>query len=139
MNTNQVPDVLSCSTGSDSALAFLIEHYYDCLHNHETCRYQQFPATFYPTRLLDVGKSEDSLIHLRETRDFDNKGPYVCLSHCWGGTQHYTLTEETNSSLQNGVSGAGFRKTFRDAIYVTRRLGLRFLWIDSLYAILVPF
>jgi hypothetical protein len=35
--------------------------------------------------------------------------------------------------LQDGIVLSVLPKTFQDAIFVTRMLGIRFLWIDLLY------
>lgn len=59
---------------------------------------------------------------------------YAALSHCWGAGSPLKLT---TSTLQEYTKGVGvlwgdISPLFRDAIDFSRRLGLRFLWIDSL-------
>lgn len=123
----------SKNTGSQSAIAFLHEKYRECLKYHDGCGLRQSNKQFYPSRLIDVGVSGDDCIYLRESMTFEDKGPYFCLSHCWGETQPYTLTKATASTLREGLSISLLPKTFQDAITVTRKLQVRFLWIDSLY------
>ena len=41
--------------------------------------------------------------------------------------------------LYNGISVSMLPKTFQDAVYVTRILGIRYLWIDSLYVYIYEF
>ena len=57
---------------------------------------------------------------------------YVALSHCWGETNTAILKEDTLRTMTGGIDWSQLPKTFQDAIYVTRRLGFRYLWIDSL-------
>ena len=57
---------------------------------------------------------------------------YVTLSHCWGQIPIKTLLEANISKFTEGIDAAELPKTFRDAIVIARRLGVPFLWIDSL-------
>ncbi|CAK7218900.1 hypothetical protein SBRCBS47491_003662 [Sporothrix bragantina] len=59
--------------------------------------------------------------------------PYIALSHCWGHNPIPTQTLQTNKStrLQN-IPWAELTQTFQDVITLSRRLGIFFVWIDSL-------
>ncbi|KAJ9150096.1 Chromosome transmission fidelity protein [Coniochaeta hoffmannii] len=58
--------------------------------------------------------------------------PYVCLSHCWGLRPFLrTLTRTLKAHIDN-IPFASLPLTFQEAIDFTRRLGIRYLWIDSL-------
>lgn len=84
-----------------------------------------------PTRVIDVGKD---MLRLVETGE-DVRGEYVALSHCWGNLekQERFCTYTNNiKRLKAGFSYRSLPKTFRDAITVTRALGIPYLWIDSL-------
>lgn len=59
-------------------------------------------------------------------------GPYVTLSHCWGGATFLQLTRSNLSRLKSGIEMKELPWTFREAVEVTRRMGVRYLWIDSL-------
>ncbi len=89
-----------------------------------------------PSRLLDVGTLEgrDSQTRLIRTEERDPENPkYLTLSHCWGQTQHtMALSHENLDSMMTGVSDEKMPRTFRDAIMITRFIGLRYLWIDSM-------
>jgi hypothetical protein len=54
------------------------------------------------------------------------------LSHCWGSSQPLKLTLSTIEQFQKHISLSTLPETFKDAVSVTRSLGLRYLWIDSL-------
>jgi hypothetical protein len=57
---------------------------------------------------------------------------YTTLSHCWGKIE---IRKLTNANLLDSIKGFNIDelpKTFQDAIAITRRLKVRYLWIDSL-------
>lgn len=128
----QISESLSENTGSNVAIQFLSDRYKHCLKQHAQCATQQFPTSFHPTRLIDVGTVDDDCIRLQQSYDPKDDRPYFCLSHCWGQKQPYKLTKETETTLLEGLPIKELPKTFRESIYITRACGVRFLWIDSL-------
>ncbi|KAF2802636.1 HET-domain-containing protein, partial [Mytilinidion resinicola] len=86
-----------------------------------------------PTRILDVGLSDDLSKNSVKLSELSNvSAQYVCLSHCWGTVRVITTTRQTLAARCQGIPWESLPKTFQDAITYTRRLGLRYLWIDSL-------
>ncbi|KAE8444137.1 hypothetical protein EG329_000825 [Mollisiaceae sp. DMI_Dod_QoI] len=59
-------------------------------------------------------------------------GRYVTLSHCWGDVEFYHLTKETLAHFEDGIEIDKLPKTFHHAIDFACRLGVRYIWIDSL-------
>ena len=59
-------------------------------------------------------------------------GEYITLSHRWGTDNFKLLERAAYSTFLEGFDIATLTQTFQDAIKVTRRLGARYLWIDSL-------
>ncbi|KAH7237704.1 heterokaryon incompatibility protein-domain-containing protein [Fusarium redolens] len=59
---------------------------------------------------------------------------YVALSHCWDqdASKHFNTTIGNLSSRTASINFEDMPKTFQDATIVTKRLGLRYIWIDSL-------
>lgn len=57
---------------------------------------------------------------------------YVALSHCWGKTKTPILKKHMLRTMTLDIDWQRLPKTFQDAILVTRRMGFRYLWIDSL-------
>lgn len=61
--------------------------------------------------------------------------PYAALSYVWGGSKPVLLCRQNMKEL---MTEGGLRKldylpqTFRDAIHVTEKLGIAYLWIDAL-------
>jgi hypothetical protein len=60
------------------------------------------------------------------------RGRYICLSYCWGGTIDIRLTKDRYESYTRGIAWATLPQGYRDAIHLTRKLGVRYIWIDSL-------
>ncbi|RTE75608.1 hypothetical protein BHE90_009959 [Fusarium euwallaceae] len=59
-------------------------------------------------------------------------GRYAALSYCWGGPQPLTATKSNLQTLISGVEVDKLPQALQDAVHVTRRLGIRYLWIDAL-------
>ncbi|KAF2748561.1 HET-domain-containing protein, partial [Sporormia fimetaria CBS 119925] len=64
---------------------------------------------------------------------FTDIEPYFTLSHCWGQKQPHKLTEVSEGRLRAGIKIEELPRTFQDAATVVRKLGFRYLWIDSLH------
>lgn len=84
-----------------------------------------------PTRVIDVGPADGSL-QPRLHPTGAEVGQWATLSHCWGKTVTIKLTSHTFEERLRGIPMAEMPRNFRDAIVVTRMLGIRYLWIDSL-------
>jgi hypothetical protein len=88
-----------------------------------------------PSRLIDVAEHEES-IRIVDTKDLTNSNDiqYATLSHCWGPPDLLpTRTLKANvESKPYDISFDTVSKTFQHAITATRKLGMRYLWIDSL-------
>ena len=85
-----------------------------------------------PTRVIDVrDMSSQGRLHLYETLP-QEKGAYVCLSHCWGGSASFETTKANFDNRKNGFRVDELPHTFQDAVDVTRTLGVRYLWIDAI-------
>ncbi|KAL3952359.1 hypothetical protein ACCO45_012302 [Purpureocillium lilacinum] len=121
-------------TGSESSFVRAQEWLRECLLKHDNCNGINTPKNWVPTRLIDVGlrSSFPDTIKLRQTKDWQTPMPYAALSHCWGAVQPFKLLQSNLHALMNGIATVDLPKTFQDAIYATRKLGIRYLWIDSL-------
>jgi Heterokaryon incompatibility protein (HET) len=102
----------------------------ECENEHGVCK--GLGDGPLPTRVLDLGSTVDAgQLNLRE--DLNGRpGRYACLSYCWGSAQDVTTRTNTIDGFRRGISKNSLPKTIRDAIDVTRALGIRFLWIDAL-------
>jgi len=105
-----------------------------CARDHKS--FECCPKTIsrLPSRVLDVS---DNRVRLHVSRPGE-RGEYVALSHCWGTLsrrqKRYFCTSSANLEPRctQGLDINGLPRTFRDAIAVTRELGKRYLWIDSI-------
>lgn len=105
----------------------------DCLKNHPECRSpvaQDGSPPRLPTRVIDVGTS--NIRNPRLLRSEGRRGAWVALSHCWGKQPFLTALSSNIDALQSRIWMSSLPATFRNAIIVTRKLGIRYLWIDSL-------
>jgi hypothetical protein len=94
-------------------------------------------ALFVPTRLLDVGTIANPDIRLvADTKKEDVRGPYTTLSHMWGIPMgdRFQLTNENYAQFcqRIDITDPKLTLTFRHGMEVTRRIGVRYLWIDSI-------
>lgn len=93
--------------------------------------------TKLPSRVIDVGPSDGSkdpflVSDTREISHGDHK--YIALTHRWPqpGEKMVTTTTDILNEREKGFLMDILPKTFRDAIVITRKLNVRYLWIDSL-------
>lgn len=107
----------------------------DCLQNHTKC-HSPMDDLSLPTRLVDVGTSQDFKPRLVETSHLgpNSTTKYTTLSHRWG-TKPTELLQTRQQNLHLHMEGIGIQmipKTFLDAMKITRQIGLQYIWIDSL-------
>ncbi|KAI1803539.1 HET-domain-containing protein [Daldinia bambusicola] len=90
----------------------------DCELDHPSCGHPQLNHLL-PTRVIYVFAS-DRGVPVIETSG--TKGRYVTLSYCW----------QSIHDLRQCIAASFLPKTFQDAIKITQRLGIKYLWIDRL-------
>ncbi|KAJ0115193.1 HET-domain-containing protein [Diaporthe amygdali] len=128
------------NTGSDEAVAWTKLRLHECVSQHAKCKLSScLGLPVLPTRVLDLGDSSDGGPSLQDplllATGGNMRGEYVCLSHCWGPPESKPLDTrtETMSIFQtDGITWSDLPKTFQEAVLFTRKLGIRYLWIDSL-------
>ncbi|VTO83975.1 unnamed protein product [Fusarium graminearum] len=96
-----------------------------CERLHERC---SEVTQFTPFRLLDLQPGAQDCVQLA----YASNVRYSYLSHCWGSTRSKHLTTQGNIlANESGIPLLEFPKTFQDAVYITKALGIRYLWIDT--------
>jgi Heterokaryon incompatibility protein (HET) len=81
-----------------------------------------------PTRCVEVIGDR---VRLRETAGL--VGSYIILSHRWDDdTKLCRTTMENYETRKDEIPLQWLSLTFQDAIAVTKRLGIRYIWIDSI-------
>ena len=107
---------------------------HDCNTTHVGCSVGDPPKL--PTRVIDVGlsSSEGPKPYLLCSGGLE--GRYVALSHCWGtaslSNPGFKTERHNYDDLQAGFVLESVPALFRDAIVTTWKLGIQYLWIDSL-------
>lgn len=105
------------------------------MQHHNACKRD---ISLTPTRLLDLDCNRlNGDIALCSSRSIvEAYAPdipqYLCLSHCWGGKVNGKTTTTNLRTRHGGFHVNELPKTFRDAVLITRRVGLRYLWIDAI-------
>lgn len=84
-----------------------------------------------PKRVIDVGQKHDNS-GIRLWPNEHQEGAYIGLTHCWGSCRNLLIERHSISQGEENIPWSGLPKAFQDAICITRSLGLRYLWIDSL-------
>lgn len=128
--------IVAGSTNSEPAWNFAKKKLSQCIENHDCgpAQHQEKEQIhWYPTRLVDVGTttSERTAVRLIETAKTQPEGPYVTLSHCWGGARLVTQLVKGNQAVLLAELPS-LPPTLEDAIVATKKLGARYIWIDSL-------
>ena len=115
-----------------SASNWLNHYLKECDANHPGCAGIANERMTMPGRLLDLETEFNNPTIRLVKPDAGFTTPYMTLSHRWGNV-HPCKTITTNLSERFcEIKMKELPKTFQHAVIITRRLGIRFLWIDSL-------
>lgn len=127
-----VPTILGREIAQYPQLHLATEWLENCRKWHTQC--PKIADHDLPTRLIDVGLKQsdgNEKIILRE--GLKRKARYLALSHCWGAREPPLLLKAANKDqLLDEIPFDCLAKNFQDAVTVTRALGFRYLWIDTL-------
>lgn len=105
----------------------------ECDQDHNTCKPYHFSSRkTRPTLLVDVlsERSEVDVVKLHIVGDEELS--YAALSYCWGAAQPKATTSANFKSYLSEIVVGSLPQSLRDAVWVTRMLELRYLWVDSL-------
>ncbi len=99
----------------------------ECDQKHNCGR--PWSPPYFPSRVLDI--SDPNFVRLHHVTGRESGG-YACLSHCWGTTRFLMTTQSNLDDHYSHIPWASLPKSFQDAITITRRLRIPYLWVDSL-------
>lgn len=89
-----------------------------------------------PTRLIEIrtdgDTSSNTIARLREAKDLSADASYLTLSHCWGGNTIFKLTKGNLEILKRDIPVHQLPDLFKDVLYMTSQLGVKYIWIDCL-------
>lgn len=120
------PHIFSFS-GSEQYLDLARSWYQSCVTYDSDCGGGLVPTL--PSRVIAVG-SDDEAPKLYASKG--ERAQYAVLSHCWGNHQPLTTTQSTLNDRTTAIPLEIIPRTFQDAIIISRRLLIKYLWIDSL-------
>ena len=103
----------------------------DCQSSHAFC--QSNTNAQLPTRLIEIVNA--TTVRLVDTAG--QSGIYVALSYCWGAAAPGVNYIPVEANLGARLALKGFPRdelpaTIIDAITITERLGMQYIWVDAL-------
>lgn len=98
-----------------------------CSGSHECVRGKKQHRP--PTRLVSIGHGAVKLV---VTASLPMPPTYATLSYCWGSEPFTMLTNDNMDMFLDHIPLGELPRTFSDAIHASRRLGIDYIWIDSL-------
>ncbi|KAI0829171.1 HET-domain-containing protein [Hypoxylon sp. FL0890] len=131
-NLSGVPrgSLVSGNTASDPAYEWVQRQVSTCYESHSRCRIRGVP--FLPTRLIYIAGGNDE-VRLIDNSEVPPGARYVALSHCWGKKLPECITTRENILDQKrNIPWDSLPKSFQESVIFTRRLGIDYLWIDSI-------
>ncbi|USP78816.1 HET-domain-containing protein [Curvularia clavata] len=88
-------------------------------------------ANYLPSRLIYVG--DENRLRVVHTSTMKEREPeFAALSYVWGTNQSFVLLSTTEELLTTGFEIGQLPKTIQDAITVTSRIELEYIWVDAL-------
>lgn len=121
---NRMPNL---APKSAEALSLAKQWLFDCLTHHQNCCR---PKSTLPKRVLDLR----SLSGIDEISLYESTGEsaaYVALSYSWGNALPLKTTRGNIDAHRTGNFG-NLPLVLKDAVFITRQLNIRYLWIDAL-------
>lgn len=82
-----------------------------------------------PRRVIDIGNGHTLRLCERSPGD---QGCYTALRYCWGGSQGFQASKSTIDGMRSGFTVINLPKTMRDAVAITKAIGVKYIWIDCL-------
>ncbi|RSL79111.1 hypothetical protein CEP51_007626 [Fusarium floridanum] len=118
------------STRDDKCLGQAAAWLTSCRQHHDDCRPKE--VEFCPTRLLFLGDEITEMIKLIENPPMETT--YAALSHRWTEeTLEVRLVHDNHSErLSSGFPLNKFPPMMQDVIFLLRKLGIMYVWIDCM-------
>ncbi|KAH8744477.1 heterokaryon incompatibility protein-domain-containing protein [Hyaloscypha finlandica] len=136
MFPTQCTSLISQETLSDNSLSQASQWLHECETDHAVCNpeiaFSTRRSKILPTRLLDVGTESSPTTKIINSNEFPAGVEYFTLSHFWGGKLPIKLTSDSLDEFQTAIQFPTLPRTFQEAIYITRLLKTRYLWIDAM-------
>jgi len=98
-----------------------------CSQTHERCISRR--TDFHPSRLIQLAEDVTQGVRLYTPT---HPVKYAALSYCWGSTPQASTNTSNVASRFTHLDPSLLPKTLQDALFVADKLGLGYIWIDSL-------
>ncbi|CAH0056199.1 unnamed protein product [Clonostachys solani] len=118
------------TTASEASWDQATSWYNQCRNHHQTCNAAKGQSSFLPTRLLELSSNRKQIKLVTGEKRVCRE--YATLSHRWGGSDIICLRTDNLAQFQEEIDVDDLPQTFKDAVEVARKLGIFYLWIDSL-------
>lgn len=136
----EFPAEFDNSTASEFCFGLASKWLSKCHSSHTLCNEIQSIANeqnselVLPTRLIHVGTDNrhPQLIETANVKLSGSAARYVALSYRWGKSPPLTTTRKTIKKRMSTIPLSSMPRTVRDAVIITRRLGIRYIWIDAM-------
>jgi hypothetical protein len=106
----------------------------ECMQSHPKCQRVSPASSELPTRVLEISSFRDN--EVLSIRLYPNTArevaPYAALSYVWGGPQAFCTLQSNVGSHSSNISLSTLPQTIQDAVLCAHKLGLKYLWVDSL-------
>lgn len=125
--------------GSDEAFDLANKWMQECKSKHNSCQLAYHKpneiscadrAARVPVRLIHVIDGQPP--RLVDNSSLEYPARYVALSYVWGKHQDYVLIESSKEHMYKALAVDRLPQTIVDALLVTLRLGLSYIWVDAL-------
>jgi Heterokaryon incompatibility protein (HET) len=106
----------------------------ECMHSHPKCQRISPASSELPTRVLEISSvGENEVLSIRLYPNTTKEvAPYAALSYVWGGPQAFRTLQSNIASHNSQISLSILPQTIQDAVFCAHKLGLKYLWVDSL-------
>lgn len=119
-------DITTLDYGGEGSFNTALDWIQNCVTRHGC---SDNALTVLPTRVVSTGVDDSPIRIVSGNLKHDR---YICLSHCWGQERPLVTTTKNLSSFAEQIPWSAIPATFQDAILFARRLGIQYIWIDSL-------
>lgn len=133
------PKRLTALSSSDLSFSIIRDWVEECNTSHDKCKVvtEGITTGFLPPRLIDVGTYDGSrqpflCIVSEDLNGLQHDLRYTALSYCWGKRGTFWTTDSNISERREGIALKDFPGTIGDAVLITRKLGIQYLWVDAL-------
>ncbi|KAH7174965.1 heterokaryon incompatibility protein-domain-containing protein [Fusarium flagelliforme] len=131
----EMESLYAFTTSEDKASEYVtarplrVDTWLDDCKDHEDCSSSYTNAPL-PTRVIEVSPVDQEQPRVVESGG--QRGEYTTLSYCWGKAPFQTLNTSNYAQCLRGLDMSTLPLTVQEAITVSRKLQIPYLWIDAL-------